>query len=96
MWTTPVTSVDLLCPAAPPGAPGGGDARCARRRTGNRWPDAARTRKRDDPRRGETGVVGRFGSGGVEPNHSAVTGGATAEGLSVVRDMNTRRAGKSA
>ncbi|WP_328384091.1 tyrosine-type recombinase/integrase [Micromonospora zamorensis] len=44
-------------------------------------PGRERAPERDDPRRGETGVVERFGSGGVEPNHSAVTGGATAEGL---------------
>ncbi|PWR08306.1 hypothetical protein DKT68_16180 [Micromonospora acroterricola] len=58
--------------------------------------DGAFPAERDDPRRGETGVVERFGSGGVEPNHSAVTGGATAEGLSVVGDMKARRANKSA
>ncbi|BCJ65145.1 hypothetical protein Prubr_21660 [Polymorphospora rubra] len=39
-------------------------------------------RKWDDPRRGETGVVLRFGSGGSSRTHSAVTGGATAEGQS--------------
>ncbi|WP_243709424.1 tyrosine-type recombinase/integrase [Micromonospora sp. 15K316] len=31
--------------------------------------------QRDDPRRGETGVVGRFGSGGVEPNQLSGHGG---------------------
>ncbi|MEV6373813.1 tyrosine-type recombinase/integrase [Micromonospora musae] len=31
--------------------------------------------ERDDPRRGETGVVGRFGSGGVEPNQLSGHGG---------------------
>ncbi|WP_405114450.1 tyrosine-type recombinase/integrase [Micromonospora sp. NBC_01405] len=36
--------------------------------------------KRDDPRRGETGVVGRFGSGGVEPNRLSGYGGCNRRG----------------
>lgn len=59
-------------------------------------PGRERFRERDDPRRGETGVVEGSAPGGSSRTHSAVTGGATAEGLPVVRDVNTRRVVKSA
>ncbi|MGC4862145.1 tyrosine-type recombinase/integrase [Micromonospora sp. DT41] len=48
-------------------------------------PGRKRSRERDDPRRGETGAVEGSAPGGVEPNHSAITGGAIAEGLSFPR-----------
>lgn len=41
---------------------------------------AALTPERDDPRRGETGVVVRFGSGGVEPNPLSGHGGCNRRG----------------
>ncbi|MEU5945065.1 tyrosine-type recombinase/integrase [Micromonospora sp. NPDC047465] len=43
-------------------------------------PGRERFPERDDPRRGETGVVGRFGSGGVEPNPLSGHGGCNRRG----------------
>ncbi|GAB3067791.1 hypothetical protein [Micromonospora schwarzwaldensis] len=43
-------------------------------------PGRERSPQRDDPRRGETGVVGWFGSGGVEPNRLSGYGGCNRRG----------------